>query len=90
MKTNITTAATIFENGNGLPNIGELCYDANTDTVYEIVGWNGSDIISTNGPGMGNSVDVLLEERGSASDTTDEEWEEIETCNYRVSITEAE
>ena len=90
MKTNLqatadkmkTIKATITENGNGLPSIGEICYDANTDTVYTIVGWDGSDRISTNGPGCGNSVNVLLEEGGSASDTTDAEWESIESNNY--------
>lgn len=34
--------ATITENGNGLPNIGALCYDSSTDTVYEVIGWDGS------------------------------------------------
>lgn len=83
-----TLKATITENGNGLPRVGELCYDASTDTVYTIVGWDGSDRISTHGPGVGNSVDVLLEERGCASDTTEEEWEEIESSNYRVTVAE--
>ena len=86
--SNTTIKATITENGNGLPSIGEICYDANTDTVYRIIGWDGSDRISTNGPGCGNSVNVLLEERGSASDTTDEEWETIESNNYGVSVEE--
>ena len=81
-----TLAATITENGNGLPSIGEICYDPSTDTVYTITGWDGSDRISTNGPGCGNSLNVLLEERGSASDTTDEEWETIESNNYGVSV----
>ncbi len=80
--------ATITENGNGLPNIGALCYDSSTDTVYEVIGWDGSDLISTNGPGCGNSVDVLLEERGCASDTTDDEWEAIESNNYGVEVAE--
>jgi hypothetical protein len=78
--------ATITENGNGLPSIGELVYDSTTDTVYTIVGWNSSDQISTNGPGCGNSVCVIIEERGSASDTTDEEWDEIESGNYGVTV----
>jgi hypothetical protein len=82
--------AKITENGNGLPSIGELVYDSTTDTVYEIVGWDGSDRISTNGTGCGNSVCVIIEERGSASDTTDEEWEDIETSNYGVTIEDAE
>jgi hypothetical protein len=82
--------ATISENGNGLPSIGEICYDASTDTVYKIIGWDGSDRISTNGPGRGNSVDVILEERGSASDTTEEEWSEIESSNYGVSVASEE
>jgi hypothetical protein len=81
--------ATITENGNGLPSIGELVYDSTTDTVYTIVGWDGSDYISTNGPGSGNSVNVLLEERGDASDTTDEEWDEIESSNYGVAVEDA-
>jgi len=76
--------ATITENGNGLPNLGELCYDASTDTVYKIVGWDGSDRISTNGPGCGNSVNVILEDMGSASDTTEEEWDDISSANYGV------
>ena len=84
MKNTIT--ATITENGNGLPNIGEICYDPNTDTVYTVVGWDGSDRISTHGPGCGNSIDVLLEARGSASDTTEEEWESIEGNNYGVGV----
>lgn len=80
--------ATITENGNGLPNIGELCYDANSDTVYRIIDWDGSDRISTNGPGRGNSVDVILEARGSASDTSEEEWAAIESSNYGVTVDE--
>lgn len=82
------TRATITENGNGLPNIGALCYDASTDTVYEVIGWDGSDLISTNGPGRGNSVNVMLEERGSASDTSEDEWDAIESNNYGVSVEE--
>lgn len=80
--------ATITEKGNGLPGIGSLCYDPSTDTVYTIAGWDGSNRISTNGPGHGNSVSVLLEERGSASDTTDDEWDEIESNDYHVDISE--
>lgn len=69
--------ATITENGNGLPSIGEICYDATTDTVYFIAAWDGSDRIHihVHGHGRGYSVNVLLEKRGSASDTTDAEWE---------------
>lgn len=78
--------ATITECGNGLPNLGELCYDSSTDTVYKIIGWDGSDRISTNGPGCGNSVNVLLKERGSASETTNDEWEAIKSSNYQVSV----
>ncbi len=78
--------ATISENGNGLPSIGDICYDSSTDTVYTIIGWDGSDRISTHGPGAGNSVDVILEERGSANDTTEEEWDGIESTNYGVSV----
>ena len=59
-----------------------------TTIKARIIGWDGSDRISTNGPGCGNSVNVLLEERGSASDTTDEEWETIESNNYGVSVEE--
>ena len=81
-----TITATITENGNGLPSIGEICYDSSTDTVYTITAWDDSDRISTNGPGKGNSVDVILEERGDASDTTEEEWETIEGNNYGVSV----
>jgi len=88
MKNTIT--ATITENGNGLPHIGEICYDSDTDTVYTVVGWDGSDRISTNGPGCGNSINVLLEARGSASDTTKEEWESIESNNYGVAVAELE
>lgn len=88
MKNQIKEAikATISENGNGLPNIGELVYDASTDTVYRVVGWDGSDMISTNGPGRGNSVGVLLESVGDAYDTTEEEWAAIESNNYGVFI----
>ena len=88
MKTQ-TIKAIITENGNGLPSIGEICYDPTTDTVYTITGWDGSDRISTNGPGRGNSVAVVLEERGSASDTTEEEWETIESNNYGVLVEES-
>lgn len=86
MSTIETIKATITENGNGLPSIGSLCYDASTDTVYTVAAWDESDRISTNGPGRGNSVDVILEERGSASDTTEDEWEEIESRNYGVCV----
>lgn len=82
------TTATITENGNGLPSIGELCYDSSTDTVYRITGWDGSDLISTHAPGRGNSVQVELEEYGSACDITEEEWEEIESSNYGVNVEE--
>jgi len=78
--------ATITDNGNGLPDIGELCYDSTTDTVYMVAGWDGSDRISTGEPGCGNSVSVLLEEHGCAADTTDDEWREIENNNYGVSV----
>jgi hypothetical protein len=78
--------ATISENGDGLPNIGELCYDSAHDTVYKIVGWDGSFCGSfrTNGPGCGNSVDVVLIEIGEASDMDEEEWESI--GNYGVNV----
>ncbi len=80
--------ATITEKGNGLPAIGDLCYDPDTDTVYTVVAWDGSDRISTHGGGRGNSVNVILEERGDASDTTAEEWEAIESNNYHVEVAE--
>ena len=80
------TQATIHENGNGLPTIGSLCYDASTDTVYRVAAWDGSDLISTHQPGVGNSVSVVLEEIGSASDTDDSQWEEIKSSNYRVVV----
>lgn len=86
MKNKTLTQATITENGNGLPGIGALCYDSSTDTVYRVAGWDGSDRISTNGPGCGNSVNVLLEERGDASDLSGDEWEEIESSNYGVNV----
>jgi len=86
MKTIKEITATITENGNGLPGIGELVYDVLTDAVYEVIDWDGSDRISTNGPGRGNSVDVVLEERGTASDMTEEEWETIASNNYGVSV----
>jgi hypothetical protein len=76
--------ATITENGNGLPNIGELAYDASTDTVYRITGWDGSDRISTHGPGRGNSVGVVVEDIGSASDMDEEEWAAIQSNNYGI------
>jgi hypothetical protein len=78
--------ATIHENGNGLPSIGSLCYDANTDTVYRVSAWDGSDRISTHQSGVGNSVSVVLDEIGFASDTDDDQWEEIESSNYRVVV----
>lgn len=76
--------ATIIENGNGFPNIGEMVYDASTDTIYRITGWDGSDRISTNGPGRGNSVCVIVDGIGSASDLSDEELEIIESNNYGI------
>jgi hypothetical protein len=78
--------ARIHENGNGLPNIGELCYDPSTDSIYRIAAWDGSSRISTHAPGVGNSVDVVLEHVCSASDASDAEWEEIESTNYRVTV----
>ncbi len=86
MKNTDFIRATITENGNGLPSIGELCYDPSTDTVYAVIAWDGGDRISTNGPGRGNSVNVMLEKRGCAADTTEEEWEEIESSNYGVTV----
>ena len=76
--------ATITENGNGLPSVGELVYDATTDTVYRITG--GCSRISTNGGGRGNSIQAVVEAIGSACDTDDDEWEAIETSNYGVSL----
>jgi len=81
--------ATITEAGNGLPEIGEICYDRITDTVYFIRGWDGSDRIHVHGHGRGNSVNVLLEIRGSASDTTEAEWESIQRNNYGVVVDDA-
>lgn len=88
MKTDTKIKATITENGNGLPSIGELCYDPLTDTVYRIVAWDGGDRISTHAPGMGNSVNVLLEDAGCAADTSEEDWEAIESNNYGVAVEE--
>ena len=76
--------ATITENGNGLPSIGELVYDSTTDTVYRITG--GCSRISTNGGGRGNSVEAVVEAIGSAGDTDDGEWEAIESANYGVRL----
>ena len=78
--------ATIYENGNGFPGIGDLCYDANSDMVYKVKAWDGSDRISTHGGGAGNSVNVIVEEIGCASDIDDDDWEEIESSNYRVVV----
>ena len=82
--------ATITEKGNGLPGIGDICYHPDTDTVYTVVAWDGSSRINTHGAGRGNSVDVILEERGSASDTTEDEWSTIESNNYHVDLAEEE
>lgn len=78
--------ATITENGNGLPSIGSLCYDANTDTVYRVTGWDGSSNITTHGSGRGNSINVIVDDVGSASDMDDDEWNEIESSNYGVTV----
>lgn len=85
MTTANTRAATITENGNGLPSIGALCCDASSDSVYRVAKYD-PDLISTHGPGCGNSIDVLLEYVGRASDLTDEEWDAIESDNYGVTI----
>lgn len=82
MKTLVKS--TITENGNGLPGIGELVYDSTSDIVYGVAAWDGSDRISTHGPGRGNSVDALLEYVGSAADISDAEWADIESANYGV------
>jgi hypothetical protein len=76
--------ATIIENGNGLPNVGEMVYDATSDTVYRITASDGR--ISTNGSGRGNSMTATVEDIGSASDLTDDEWENIESSNYGIVI----
>jgi len=78
--------ATITQNGTALPSIGEICYDAMANTVYTITGWDSSDRIGINGPGRGNSVNVLLEKRGCASDITEAEWESIQINNYGVLV----
>lgn len=88
MSTEKKITARITENGNGLPSIGELCYDSSTDTVYRIIAWDGSDRISTHGPGAGNSIDVVLEYVGSASDASEDDWAAIESTNYGVSVAE--
>lgn len=76
--------ATIIENGNSLPNVGEMVYDASTDTVYRITDSDGR--ISTNGPGRGNSMTVTVEGIGSASGLTEQQWENIEASNYGIVI----
>jgi hypothetical protein len=76
--------ATIIEAGNGLPGVGALVYDAESNTVYRIVASNGR--ISTNGCGCGNSIDATLEEAGDPSDYSDEEWEAVSDC--RVDLAE--
>ena len=81
-----TIKATITEQGNGLPSIGELCYDPETDTVYQITAWDGGGSINTHGGGCGNSIDVVLKAWGNACDTSEDEWEAIEDSNYRVTI----
>ena len=81
METQLITAR-IHENGNGLPSVGELCYDSSSNTVYRVVDLCGN--IETHSPGVGNSIIVELEEVGDPSDVTDEEWEEIESNNYSV------
>jgi hypothetical protein len=72
--------ARVTENGNGLPNIGELCYDASTDSVYRVVAWDGTFAVDTH-----KRIDVQLEYVGS-SETC--EWVAIEAGNYGVSVSE--
>jgi len=79
-----TMKAIIYAQGNGLPQIGSLCYHQNTDTVFRVTGIE-SDIRTSP---MGDCIEVDLAARGAASDTTDDEWEEIESSNYRVEIDE--
>jgi hypothetical protein len=75
--------ATIIEAGNGLPGVGDLVYDSNGNTVYRIVESNGR--ISTNGPGIGNSIEASLEEAGDPYDYSQEEWEQVSDCRVRQS-----
>lgn len=74
--------ATIVEAGNGLPGVGALVYDAESNTVYRIVSTNGR--IATNGPGCGNSIEATLEEAGDPSDYSDGEWEAVSDCRVDV------
>jgi len=85
MKAKLTILGRVREHGSGFPGIGELVYDASVDVVYKIVGWNGSGRISTNTSG-GNSVGVLLSYWGSASDTTEAEWDAIESASCGVVV----
>jgi len=67
--------AEIFEAGNGLPGFGDtvLC----NDELYQIVTPNDVIRISTNGPGQGNSIEVMLVTVGNQCDLTDEQWDAV-------------
>jgi hypothetical protein len=84
----LTTPALVTEQGNGLPGIGAIVYNQETNAVYEVVAWDGSQhgSILTGPPGCGNAVRVLLSEIGDASDLTEDEWQQIEADNYRVNV----
>lgn len=76
------TKARIHEAGNGLPSLGSYCYEPASDTVYRVA-WLDSRI-ETHGPGIGNSVSVLLADCGCAADMDEDEWETM--VDYTVVI----
>jgi hypothetical protein len=77
MKTTIT--ARLHEQGNGLPSIGELVYDANEGNVYRITGWTNHGNI------IGNCIDAELEYVGDASDISEDEWDSMSDVRVVIS-----
>lgn len=75
--------ATITEQGNRFPSVGEKVYQSSTDTLYRILA--EAEIIHTGlRAGQGNYMNVELEIIGDASDLTEEEFEELNPCHVET------
>lgn len=76
--------ATIEESGNGFPNVGDLVYDSENNTVYKIKKIFGQ--IQTHGGGRGNTINVIIEEAEETDPTaySPKAWEKISDGRLRI------
>jgi len=74
----------LYEVGQGFPDVGDLVYDSCDGTLYQIV-HEGNDI-TTHGPGVGNSIDVVAVECSDRMPLDDGEWDAM--THVRVELRE--